>query len=102
MAITEDKQLWGWGVNAFGQLGTGDTITQLVPAKVLMKNGAPFSDVTEVSIYMADNTSDGSSVVTAIRGDGTVWDWGYLRTPFTYLIREGESAISPPQVVNWP
>jgi alpha-tubulin suppressor-like RCC1 family protein len=101
-AITADGQLWGWGNNAWGQLGTGNTSIQNVPSKVLMRNGTPFSNITAVSIYGSDNTGDWTSVITAIRNDGSVWDWGYLRTPFTYLVREGESAISPPQVVNWP
>lgn len=102
MAITADKQLWGWGNNLWGQLGTGNSINQNVPAKVLMRNGEPFSEVVEVSLYAADNTADNTTVVTAIRSDGTVWDWGYLQTPFTFLIREGESAISATQTVNWP
>lgn len=102
LAITKDGQLWGWGNNAWGQLGTGTTSIHNVPTRVLMRDGTPFSNVATVSIYGADNTGDWTTVVTAIRGDDSVWDWGYLRTPFTYLIREGESAISPPQVVNWP
>src|SRR6185369_8967782 len=33
-AITTDNVLWCWGDNRFGQLGTGDTTTKLVPARV--------------------------------------------------------------------
>lgn len=101
-AITSDGQMWGWGTNTWGHLGTGNSSIQNVPAKVLMRDGSNFSNVTAASVYAADNTGDTTIVATAIRSDGTVWDWGYLRTPYTYMIRDGESAVSSPQTVNWP
>ena len=56
--------VWAWGHNANGQLGTGDTTASTLPTAV--------SGVSSVSAVSA-----GSQHSLALKGDGTVWAWGY-------------------------
>lgn len=101
-AITADGQLWAWGRNLWGQLGTGDSIDQLKPVRVKLTDGSDFNNVkmvTAASVGVADFTG----AFTAVRNDGTVWDWGYLNIAPSYLLRDGEVSFSgTPQTVNWP
>ena len=64
-ALGADGGLWAWGPNWAGQLGTGsDGTSVLSPTKL---NG--ISGLVSVSA--------GWSHTLALRGDGTVWAWGY-------------------------
>jgi alpha-tubulin suppressor-like RCC1 family protein len=62
-AIKQDGTLWAWGLNSYGQLGDGTTVSRNEPALI-------------------DNTSQWKSVsaglyhTLAIRSDGTLWAWG--------------------------
>jgi alpha-tubulin suppressor-like RCC1 family protein len=101
-AITADHQLWAWGNNVSGQLGQGHSITLKEPERVRLKDGSLFDKVAAVGI-VKDGTSDFSGAFTAVRDDGTVWDWGFLNIRPTYLIHDGEAAFSAtPLTVNWP
>ena len=65
-ALLSDGTLWAWGWNAYGQLGTGDTVDRLTPTQI----GA---DDNWVSV--AGNCSAHST--TALKSDGTLWAWGW-------------------------
>jgi alpha-tubulin suppressor-like RCC1 family protein len=40
-AVTQDGNLWAWGYNASGQLGTGNTTTQYAPVQISNVGGQP-------------------------------------------------------------
>jgi uncharacterized repeat protein (TIGR02543 family) len=61
MAIKSDGSLWAWGVNGFGQVGTGTIDFQHNPVKIM-------DDVVAVSA--------GRMHSMAISRDGAVWAWG--------------------------
>jgi alpha-tubulin suppressor-like RCC1 family protein len=65
-AIGLDGSLWTWGQNAFGQLGSGTTMSRSTPGRV--------------GTFAADRNfhyvSAGMDHTVAIRRDGTLWAWG--------------------------
>lgn len=56
--IKEDKSLWVWGNNSYGQIGDGTTNNRLKPYHVM-------DDVKNVSV--------GSSIIAIVKNDGTCW-----------------------------
>jgi len=64
LAIKADGTLWAWGNNEYGQLGTGNGISQLRPTKV-------GTDTDWVQVVA------GSLHALARKANGTVWAWGY-------------------------
>jgi alpha-tubulin suppressor-like RCC1 family protein len=64
LSVKPDGTLWAWGMNAFGQLGLGNTTYYSSPKQV----GAltTWSTITE-GLYHS----------IAIKTDGTLWSWGY-------------------------
>lgn len=65
LGIKTDGTLWAWGLNANGQLGLGETtMTVSTPAQVGGEH-----DWTAVAA--------GWSHAAAIRGDRTLWTWGF-------------------------
>ncbi|MFJ6313699.1 cutinase family protein [Pseudarthrobacter oxydans] len=64
-AVNGDGREWAWGYNAFGQIGNGTTTDSNVPRAV--------TGLTNVT----STVTDGGGVTFAVKGDGTVWAWGY-------------------------
>jgi len=63
-ALKSDGTLWTWGRNNYGQLGNGNTGTNInTPTQV--------GSATNWS-----SVSAGSYHVTALKSDGTLWTWG--------------------------
>ena len=62
--VTVDGQLYTWGDDEYGQLGTGSTVNQLQPVPVSLP--AP---VTMVAV--------GSGNTAAVTADGQLYTWGY-------------------------
>jgi alpha-tubulin suppressor-like RCC1 family protein len=63
-ALRNDGTLWGWGYNAGGQIGTGNTTSPIAaPSKVV--------NLTNVAAIAA-----GGGYALAVRSDGAVWGWG--------------------------
>ena len=58
------KQLWGWGYNAQGQLGLGNTTYYSSPKQV----GA---------LTTWSQIANGNTHAIATKTDGTLWSWGY-------------------------
>jgi len=67
LALKLDGTLWSWGANNQGQLGTGNTNSQIVPYQI----GSIGSGVVKW-IFI----SSGSFHSTGLRSDGTLWAWG--------------------------
>jgi alpha-tubulin suppressor-like RCC1 family protein len=64
LGIKTDGTLWGWGYNAYGQLGDSTFTDKNVPVQIGVDNN------WEV-------VSAGSNHSSAIKTDGTLWSWGY-------------------------
>lgn len=62
-AIRGDKTLWCWGNNAYGELGTGNTTSELSPVQVGTSAGWA-------------SVSVGQESACGTRTDGTLWCWG--------------------------
>lgn len=63
LAIKEDGTLWAWGDNSLGQLGQGDTSTELEPVQV-----GSASNWKQVEV--------GTAFSMALNTDGEIWVWG--------------------------
>jgi len=65
LALKNDGTVWAWGYNVYGALGDGTTVQfRNIPVQVLNLTGA-------IAIAGGDYHS------LALKGDGTVWAWGY-------------------------
>ncbi len=63
IALKDDGTVWGWGYNAQGALGNGNTTNQTTPVQV--------SGLTNAIVIAA-----GDRHSLALKSDGTVWAWG--------------------------
>jgi alpha-tubulin suppressor-like RCC1 family protein len=68
VALKSDGTVWTWGYNYYGQLGNGNTTDQHTPVQV----GTSGSWLTGVVAIAASPYHS-----LAVKGDGTVWAWGY-------------------------
>lgn len=66
LALKSDGQVYSWGGNALGQLGTGNTTSRSTPGVV--GGGTPLNNVAGLSA--------GQSHALAVKIDGSVWAWG--------------------------
>jgi alpha-tubulin suppressor-like RCC1 family protein len=62
-SVPANNELWDWGANRFGQLGTGTIESSDVPVRVNGLTGI-------ISIAAGDDHT------LALKSDGTVWAWG--------------------------
>ncbi len=70
IALQGDGTVWAWGWNDTGQLGDGTTTDRYTPVQVKGPGGVGvLTGVTAIS-------SDWHHTI-ALKGDGTVWAWGY-------------------------
>ncbi len=65
LALKSDGTLWSWGFNGFGSLGDGTTVDKTSPTQA------------QRALKMWLTSASGADYTTAIRGDGTLWAWGY-------------------------
>jgi len=68
MVLLDNGEIWSWGDNAFGQLGLGDIVSTMVPARVNLENGNPLMNI--VSIVA------GAFHSLALSNDGYIWAFG--------------------------
>lgn len=64
-ATGSDGNMYAWGFNSAGQLGTGDTVNRLSPAPVIAPEGVTFTDL-----------EPGGFHTLALGDDGNVYAWG--------------------------
>ncbi len=67
-AIKSNGTLWGWGENFWGQLGDGSRIDKFELEQI----GAD----ANWAVVAETQASSGRSYSTAIKWDGTLWNWG--------------------------
>ena len=73
LALTSDGQVWAWGANLCGELGTGDSVERNVPVQV-----RDVVDVKGVSLFRGRVVAIAavSCHSLALTSDGQVWLWG--------------------------
>ena len=69
LAVDINGNLWGWGYNSSGQLGTGDNITVTNP--LIIDNSGDWEKV------FAGIQTDGDCFSIAIKTNGSLWGTGY-------------------------
>ncbi len=62
--LKQDRSVWAWGQNDIGQLGNGTYTHSATPTQVM-----GLDQITQISANYDFNL--------ALRGDGTVWFWGF-------------------------
>ena len=83
LAIGDDGQIWGWGVNARGELGLGDRELRATPCR--LPDGGPWSSV-----------ACGLGFSVGVKADGTLWFWG---DEASYLFfNDAPAPLAPQQV----
>ena len=84
IALKTDGTIWGWGQNAGGCLGLGDSVARSSPVQI-----GTLSTWTAIAC--------GSSHTLALKSDGTLWAWG-LGTSGQIATSGSASRSSPVQV----
>ena len=93
VALTNDGEVYTWGLGTSGQLGNGGAVTSYIPVKVGITN------VTKVDA--------GGLQTLALKDDKTVWSWGINRygnlginTSSTSTSNAAYKKTTPVQVLN--
>src|SRR5439155_4452465 len=73
LALRDDGTVWAWGRNDFGQLGSGTRVDSPVPLPVPELDGVVAIDAGGFT----DDYSRPGGHSLALKGDGTVWAWGW-------------------------
>ncbi len=74
IALNEDREVWTWGANHFGQLGIGVTgagESSKIPVQVKSPLGG------ESFLIRITDVAAGSAHMVALDIDGNVWTWGW-------------------------
>jgi len=82
MAVATDGALWAWGGNRYGQLGLGDIVDRLMPARVGAEETFAGSRVMMAAC--------GEEAAMAVTVGGVLWSWG---------VRPYENLGHPPALV---
>lgn len=69
VVLKSDGSVWSWGETGNGLRGVGSEPVTVLPTRAKNSDGTPFNGVVQVSA--------GHSHTVTVKGDGTVWGWGY-------------------------
>ena len=93
-AVRSDATLWCWGFGLYGQLGLGGTGNQDLPQQVTPPAAGGWSRVTASGLSTC-----------AVRGDTTLWCWGYNRSgetgTGTTVQQDLPQQVTSPAVDGW-
>ncbi|MFG2112171.1 Ig-like domain repeat protein [Streptomyces sp. NPDC048718] len=67
LVLTTDGRVYGWGYNAYGQLGDGTETNSLVPVQALVPDGVRFTALSNRGHYFS----------LGLTTDGRVYAWGF-------------------------
>jgi alpha-tubulin suppressor-like RCC1 family protein len=93
-AVRSDGTLWAWGSNFYSEQGTGDSVHRSSPVQVGTDtnwSGATF--VNNGSLFLPFSVS-----MSAIKNDGSLWQWGSSEYTELALQPEGATLDSPVQI----
>ncbi len=71
LALKSDGTVWVWGINVFGQLGTGPTGPDKCGGNACSRIPVQVKNLDSITAL-----AGGGHRVLALRTDGTVWAWG--------------------------
>ncbi|GMI11472.1 hypothetical protein TrLO_g5187 [Triparma laevis f. longispina] len=89
IAWTENGEVWAWGLNAYGQLGLGDTKARYEPCHI----GG--EDVSETKFK---KITCGGNYCIGIDSDDVVWSWGSNGSSQLGLGNKGEHQNQPVRI----
>jgi len=72
LALDENGDVWAWGYNGYGQLGTNNTTSYNIPQRI--SRATYFNNQAVVAIWAFGNRTGWSMAVTA---DNNLYVWGY-------------------------
>ncbi|KAG9403870.1 hypothetical protein AC1031_005364 [Aphanomyces cochlioides] len=84
--VTSQGQLWCWGKNSHGQLGTGHLIDQMIPVIVALPRE---------SELRAQAVTCGRDFTVALDNEGSVWSWGAGLTTIHPTAKGNDSSELP-------
>lgn len=64
VALKRDGTVWAWGMNDFGQLGDGSTVSKGIPTRLI-----EFNEIEAIAAC--------AKQTAALKSDGTLWVWGW-------------------------
>ena len=67
-ALKSDGTVWGWGLNAHGELGNGTNTNSNIPEQIKLNSTTYLTEVVAIS--------GGPNHTVAVKSNGTVWTWG--------------------------
>ncbi|MCX6939033.1 MAG: hypothetical protein NTU80_14295 [Verrucomicrobia bacterium] len=73
--LGSDGQLYAWGFNGLGQLGTGDTSNRSTPTKIVFKGLDKKKKPIVLNMAFSSVVSTDNSIL-AVATDGSLWAWG--------------------------
>jgi alpha-tubulin suppressor-like RCC1 family protein len=99
VAVDVSGNVWTWGQGESGEIGNGviyaDQVT--VPIKITVdNNGNAFNNVSSVYCYYSMNNARGTY---AIKGDGTLWNWGGTYEGMAANGTKGGNVTRPTQII---
>ena len=100
LAVDTAGHVWTWGENPQGQLGIGtaDNSTHSTPTMITTDSlGNPFDNVVQVFAAYSGG-GNGHSQSFALKGDGTLWIWGWTKDGLRGDGSVGDSTTRPIQV----
>jgi len=75
LALTSNGNLWSWGRNDYGQLGSGDYVDRIFPSPIASDwDYNVFANIAAVATNKAAGVE--SAYTIACKTDGTIWGWG--------------------------
>jgi alpha-tubulin suppressor-like RCC1 family protein len=87
LVLKTNRSVWGWGVNANGQLGTGDIVTKTTPTQA--------SGITDAVGISSFAEASGSALSLAVMSNGTVKGWGKNSSGQTGIGSSGADVLTP-------
>lgn len=95
--VTDDGEVYSWGLNFSGQLGHGDTNSRNTPGLIVFPDEARITQLSTSSNYGVDRLA---GHVLALSADGRVYSWG--NNDSGQLGDGSTTNTSEPNVVSFP
>jgi len=104
-SVNKHSNCYSWGRNSFGQLGSGDTVDQPVPAEILMLKGIEIVGIACGNLFSVVWSTKGKSFSFGQNNDHQLGtnskDWeentpainGSLKDKFVYNVKCGKSHV---------
>lgn len=85
LALKSDGTVWAWGWNGLGELGNGSIEPSEIPIQV--------EELMDVKAIAAGRDNDGRNYAMALKRNGTVWAWGFIKHAEYPNMKDGVSTL---------